>query len=105
LRVIILYRGQSEHEREVLDFVREYEHRTGRKLSLQDLNEREGSSTAVLYDVVRYPAILALADDGQLLQLWQGEPLPLMNEVMYYDKSESNYSIEFNNKHGVVAVV
>jgi hypothetical protein len=105
LKVIILYRGQSEHEQTVLEFVREYEHRTGRNLALQDLNTREGSSTATLYDVVRYPAILALSEDGQLLQLWQGEPLPMMNEVMYYDKSESGFSLGFARSHNIVAVV
>lgn len=39
---------------------------------------------ASLYDVTRYPAVLATREDGELLYLWQGEQLPLMNEVAAY---------------------
>jgi hypothetical protein len=44
----------------------------------------EGSDMAKLYDVVRYPAILAVADDGSLQRLWQDRPWPLMDEVSPY---------------------
>jgi len=70
----------------VLEFVHDYEYRTGRKLSLYDLNTREGAAVASLYDVMQYPAVIAVANDGQLLQSWQGGSLPLMNDVMYYDQ-------------------
>jgi hypothetical protein len=86
MKVAVLYRSQSEQERPVLDFERDYSRQTGRQLSLYDLNTRDGWSLASLYDVVQYPAVLAMGNDGQLLQLWQGEHLPLMNEVMYYDR-------------------
>lgn len=39
---------------------------------------------ARLYDIVRYPAVLATRDNGEMLALWQGEQLPLMNEVAAY---------------------
>jgi aromatic ring-cleaving dioxygenase len=55
---------------------------------MYDLNTRDGYATASLYDIMQHPAVLALADDGQLLQLWVGENLPLINEVMYYDNSK-----------------
>ena len=85
MRVAVLYRSRSEQERKVLEFERDYAHITGRQLSLMDVNTRDGWSMASLYDVVQYPAVLAIADDGQLIRLWEGENLPLMNEVMYYD--------------------
>lgn len=88
MKVVVLYRSQSEHERMVLDLEHDYESLTGRSLSLYDLNTKDGEAMASLYDVVNYPAVLALADNGQLLQLWQGEVLPMMNEIMYYDKPE-----------------
>ena len=88
MRVTILYRSQSEHERSVLEFERDYNHQTGRDLELVDLNTIEGSNLAELYDIVRYPAILATTDDGALLQLWQGEILPLMSDVTFYDRTQ-----------------
>ncbi len=81
----MLYRPSSEHSRVVEDFARDFtrEHREA-NLKLVDLNTRDGSSTASLYDVMQYPAILALTDDGQLVREWEGQSLPLMNEVAYY---------------------
>lgn len=89
MRVAVLYRSRSEQERSVIDFDRDYTHRTGRSLSLMDLNTRDGAAMASLYDIVQFPCVLALAEDGQVLQMWQGEHLPLMNEVMYYDQQTS----------------
>ena len=84
MRVAVLYRSNSEHERIIREYDREYERRTGRSLRLYDLNTRDGAAMASLYDITQYPAVLAMSDDGQVLQMWQGENLPLMNEVMYY---------------------
>ncbi len=39
---------------------------------------------ARVYDVVQYPALLAIQNDGGLAQYWQGELLPLMDEVAGY---------------------
>ncbi|HSX34422.1 MAG TPA: hypothetical protein VLF62_02145 [Candidatus Saccharimonadales bacterium] len=64
------------------DFQSRYE--SGRKLELISLNTRDGAATASLYDVMSYPAILALANDGSVLNVWQGTPMPLMDEVAGY---------------------
>jgi hypothetical protein len=36
---------------------------------------------------MKYPAILALQDNGQLLKEWQGNTMPLYNDVSYYTHS------------------
>lgn len=85
MRVVILYQSNSEHERKVLEYAHDFRlAQQDRKVELIDLNTREGAAMAQLYDVVSYPAIMALAGDGKMLQLWQGQELPLMNEVAYY---------------------
>lgn len=87
MKVAVLYRSNSEQERGILEFEQNYQRQTGRSLSLYDLNNQNGWDMAKLYDITSYPAVLALSDDGQLLQMWQGENLPLLNEVMYYDRT------------------
>ena len=87
MKVAVLYQSNSEDERAVREFVEEYRRRTGRSLEMQDVNTRDGASTATLYDIVRYPAVLVMGPDGTLIQNWQGDNLPLMNEVMYYHNS------------------
>lgn len=88
MKLVVLYRSNTEQERSVLEFEHDYNHLTGHSLILYDLNTRDGTAMASLYDVVSHPAVLALAGDGQLLQMWQGDMLPLMNEVMYYDQPD-----------------
>lgn len=85
MKVVILYRPSSEHERAVEEFVHEFKRREpSRHIELLNLDSKDGAATASLYDIVQYPAILAITDDGRLLQWWQGEQLPLMNEVAAY---------------------
>lgn len=85
MKVVVLYRPNSAHSRRVEDFARDFTHsHVNRKLELVSLNTRDGASTATLYDVMQYPAVLALKDDGQVLKEWEGDMLPLMNEVAYY---------------------
>jgi hypothetical protein len=86
MKVLMLYRPNSEHARKVEDFVRDFNRNyINYKLELVDLNTRDGAATASLYDVIRYPAMLALTNDGQVIHEWQGESIPpLMSEVSYY---------------------
>jgi hypothetical protein len=86
MKVVILYRPNSEHATTVESFVRDFEHQhdTGAKVELVSVNTRDGAAMASLYDVMAYPSILALSEDGSMLNFWQGEPLPLMDEVAGY---------------------
>lgn len=85
MRIIVLYRPNSEYGRPVEEFIRDYQAQEGdRHLEVLSLDSRDGAATASLYDVMEYPAILALQDDGYLHKLWQGAQLPLMNEVAAY---------------------
>ena len=81
MKVCILYRPRSEHARRVDEFVHEFERQKGISVETLSLDTRDGAATASLYDIMQYPAIMILRDDGQLHKLWTGEQLPLMNEV------------------------
>jgi hypothetical protein len=84
MKVVILYRPQSEHSRIVEQYVHDFERQRGEVIELVSLETKEGAAMASLYDVVQYPALLALNDDGQIRKSWEGEQLPLMNEVAGY---------------------
>lgn len=79
-----MYRPKSEQEGKALDFARDYKQLKGKELNLLSLDTVEGDNLAKVYDITQYPAILAIKDDGQLEQMWQGDALPLMNELDYY---------------------
>ncbi len=85
MKVVILYRPNSEQARAVETFVHDFERRHGdAKLELVNIDEREGIALASLYDIMSFPSIMVLADDGGMLHLWQNEQLPLMDEVASY---------------------
>lgn len=85
MRVVVLYRPNSEYDRVVEEFAREFSRRyPDKKIELISVNTRDGSATASLYDILRYPAVLALSDDGRVIQEWHEQRLPLMSEVSYY---------------------
>ena len=84
MSVIVLYREASDHGRQVTDYLRDFARQTGRQLETMDPDTREGADFARVYDVVEYPTIIALSDDGQLQNHWRGTPLPTISEVSYY---------------------
>jgi hypothetical protein len=85
MKVLVLYRPHSEHGRVVEEFIRDFQVRhRDRRLEVLDIDSRDGSATASLYDVVQYPAILVLQTDGYPHKVWEGAQLPLMDEVAAY---------------------
>lgn len=84
MKVVVLYRSKSEHGTPVEEYAREFERRTSRQLELIEIDSVEGDALAKLYDITSYPAIIATSNDGKLQNMWQGEQLPLINEVMGY---------------------
>lgn len=81
---MILYRPNSEHERQVQEYVRDFAKHTGKELPTVDVDSRDGVALVQLYDVVKYPSILAVDDQGRLMQLWDSDMLPRFDEVSYY---------------------
>lgn len=90
MRVVVLYHPKSQHGGQVQDYARDFKKlhpEENRELKLISLETKEGAQLAKLYDVVRYPAVLALAKDGTMQRLWQDENLPLLRELDYYFQS------------------
>lgn len=84
MKVIALYRPRSEHARTVEMYVTDFERQRGKVIELVSLDTVEGAQKANLYGIMQYPALLVIREDGQLMRDWQGERLPLMDEVASY---------------------
>ncbi len=87
MKLLVLYKPDSEHSRSIETFVHDFQSRHGsvvRKIEMINSQSREGMATMSLYDIMQQPAIMAMADDGQLLQHWTGPTLPLIDEVASY---------------------
>lgn len=84
MKALLFYRPNSEHERQVLDYLRDFKMQTGKDLPTMDADSPEGSRLCELYDIVQYPTIIATDDDGHMQTMWAGEVLPTIGEVSYY---------------------
>lgn len=84
MKVVILYHPKSDHARTVEEYAHEFARQNGQSLELVSLESRDGAATASMYDIVRYPAILAINEQSELQKMWQGPVMPLMNEVAFY---------------------
>ena len=84
MRVAVIYKIESDHAREVLDYLRDFARQTGRTIEEIDPDTPEGAHFCRTYDIVEYPTLVALSDSGQLQTMWRGRPLTTISEVSFY---------------------
>lgn len=84
MRVVVVYKYESDHAREVLDYLRDFSRQTGHSIEEINPDTSDGVGFCRTYDIVEYPTVLAISDDGQLQNMWRGRPLPTISEVSFY---------------------
>lgn len=84
MRTVVVYKDYSEHARAVEEFIRDFKHQTGRDLEVVDPYTTDGAAFCSTYDIVEYPTIIAVSNDGVMQNLWRGQTLPTISEVSYY---------------------
>ncbi len=86
MRVVCVWRRESDYGRALEEWMREFERRTGKDVETINPDTRDGVGFCRSYDVVEYPTMLALGEDGAVLAEWRGEMLPTFDEVSYWVK-------------------
>lgn len=84
MRVVVVYKEETDYARQVNDYLRDFTRQTGHELETMDPDTPGGASFCRAYDIVEYPTLIALSDDGALQNMWRGLPLPTVSEVSYY---------------------
>jgi len=84
MRVVVVYKTESDHARTVFDYLRDFKNQTGHDLEEVNPDSAAGSDFCRTYDIVEYPTIIALSDSGQLQNIWRGTPLPTTSAVSFY---------------------
>jgi hypothetical protein len=85
MKVVVIYRPNSDHGRLTEDFLHDFQrYHPDQKVEALNIDSRDGSATATLYDVMQYPTIMVLQNDGRIEKSWEGESLPRMDEVASY---------------------
>lgn len=86
MKVVVIYKDNSDHARDVLDYLRDFKRQTGHDLETMDPDTPDAANFCRTYDIVEYPTVAALSDDGVLQNMWRGLPLPTISEVSYYTR-------------------
>jgi len=84
MRVVVVYKQQTDYARQVDDFLFDFKRLTGHDLEVIDPESHEGISFCEAYGILEYPTVIAISDSGQMQNMWKGLPLPTMSEVSYY---------------------
>lgn len=79
--ITILYRPESEHARGVEEFKTELVRQQG-VVKLVNIDSKEGTTIARLYDITKYPAVIVHHEDGQAIEQWSGK-LPTINDTIF----------------------
>lgn len=82
----MVYKVESDHARAVIDYLRDFKRQTGKDLEEINPDTRDGAALCRTYDIVEYPTVVSLDDNGVLQNSWRGQPLPTISEVSYYVK-------------------
>jgi len=86
MRVVVVYRDETDYARSVTDFLRDFNRQTGKDVETLNPDTPAGIEFCRVHDIVEYPTMIALSDDGQMLNTWRGLPLPTISEVSFYAK-------------------
>jgi len=84
MRVVVVYKDQTDYTRTVLDYLRDVERQTGHALETVDPDTADGMLFCDTYGIVEYPTLIALSEDSSMQNMWRGLPLPTISEVSYY---------------------
>ena len=84
MRVVVIYRDNTDYAHDVNDFLHDFARQTGHALETLDPDTPEGIQFCETYDIVEYPSVIALSDDGSLQNFWRSLPLLTISELSFY---------------------
>ena len=85
MRGVVLSKDGYDYSSAVDTFITELESGSfGAEVERLDPDTYEGESVARSLDILEFPAVVALDDNGGMVQQWLGMPLPPTSEVSYY---------------------
>lgn len=84
MKVVAVYKEETDYARQVMDFLRDFQAQTGREIESKDPDSPDGVDFCNAYGIIEYPTLIAIADDGSMQNMWSGLPLPTVMEISFY---------------------
>jgi hypothetical protein len=88
MKLIVLYKPRSEHARSLEEYLTDF-HTIYPSVEVEQLDAEsvEGINKSIVYDILDFPALIATANDGSVINMWIGQMLPQKQEVIGYLRS------------------
>lgn len=84
MRLVVAYKNKRDYSSTVDDFLRDIKYQTGHDLEIIDPETLAGSQFCETYDILEFPTVMAISNDGIMQNTWSGLPLPTISEISYY---------------------
>ena len=84
MSLVVVWRDNTDYARELMTWMADFKRETGEEIKSFDPDTVEGELFVKARDIVEYPAIVAVANDGRVLKAWTGRMLPRISDVSYY---------------------
>lgn len=84
MKVVCVWKDNTDYAREVTDWMEEFRRETGNEVESLDPDTVNGEIFVRAHDIMEYPTIVAIAEDGKVQREWRGTPMPQFDEVSYY---------------------
>lgn len=96
MRLLVIYKNNTDYTREVTSYLRDFEHQTGHKIEEVNPDTPEGIHFCQTYGIVQYPTVISLTDNGIMQQTWPGLPMPTIMEISFYTQLKKYYTVPIN---------
>jgi len=83
MRIVAVWRDNTDYAREMTEWIQEFERETHRKVESLDPDTVDGEIFVRAREIVQYPSIVVVDGRGAVLRMWAGRPLPAFDEVIY----------------------
>lgn len=84
MKVYMITKQGMDYSRSTNEWLRDFSRQTGKHIEEINPDSRSGSMLCETYDIIQYPTILAVDDNGVMQNIWSGTMLPTIGEVSYY---------------------
>ena len=82
MRIICIYRDNQDYTRTVDEWLENFRRQTGREI--ETMNPDENPNFCETHDILEFPTIIALGEQGDVRASWSGRDMPLIDEVLFY---------------------
>lgn len=89
MKIVLLWNEQTDYASEVREWLGDFDHDTGRAHEIRQLDPEtmKGGDFAEAYDILQYPAVVVTGDDGRVMKMWKGTPMPQIDEVAFWSSN------------------